>query len=130
MLINKELFDKIAQEAKNSPRLRKNFDLRDSEDENSQRMLNVLLPGTKTPIHRHPNTSETVLCIYGSCIERFYDNEGNETETYKLTAGGDLCGIQVPQGQFHSLEACDSLGVVAGFKAGKYAPLDEVDRLD
>lgn len=43
-------------------------------------MLNVLLPGTKSAIHRHTNTPEVVKCIYGSAIERFYYEHGNETE--------------------------------------------------
>ena len=122
MLLNKELFYKIAEEAAKSPRLRKNYDLRDSEDENGQRMLNVLLPGTKTPIHRHQDTSEVVVCIYGSAIERFYDSEGNETEVVRLAAGSEIPGVVVEIGRFHSLEATDEMGVVCGMKAGKYLP--------
>ena len=127
MLLNKELFYKIAEEAAKSPRLRKNYDLRDSEDENGQRMLNVLLPGTKTPIHRHQDTSEVVVCIYGSAIERFYDSEGNETEVVRLAAGSEIPGVVVEIGRFHSLEATDEMGVVCGMKAGKYFPMQSND---
>lgn len=130
MLINKELFYKIAEEAAKSPRLRKNYDLRDSEDENGQRMLNVLLPGTKTPIHRHQDTSEVVVCIYGSAIERFYDSEGNETEVVRLAAGSEIPGVVVEIGRFHSLEATDEMGVVCGMKAGKYLPMQSNDILN
>lgn len=127
MILNKELFNKIAEEAANSPRLRKNFDLRDSEDENSQRMLNVLLPGTKTPIHRHQDTSEVVVCIYGSAIERFYDADGNETEVIRVEAGGETPGVVVEIGRFHSLEATDEMGVVCGAKAGHFEPMQPYD---
>lgn len=127
MLLNKELFYKIAEEAAKSPRLRKNYDLRDSEGENGQRMLNVLLPGTKTPIHRHKETSEVVICIYGSAIERFYDSEGNETEVVRLAAGSEIPGVVVEKGRFHSLEATDEMGVVCGMKAGKYFPMQSND---
>lgn len=123
MLLNKELFNKIAEEALNSPRLRKNFDLRDSEDENCQRMLNVLLPGTRTPIHRHQDTSEVVVCIYGSAIERFYDADGKETDVVHMKAGSDTPGVVVEIGRFHSLEATDEMGVVLTTKAGSYRPL-------
>lgn len=123
MLLNKELFNKIAEEALNSPRLRKNFDLRDSEDENCQRMLNVLLPGTKTPIHYHQDTSEVVVCIYGSAIERFYDADGKETEVVHMKAGTDTPGVVVEIGRFHSLEATDEMGVVLTTKSGSYRPL-------
>ena len=127
MLLDKELFYKIAEEAAKSPRLRNNYDLRDSEDENGQRMLNVLLPGTKTPIHRHQDTSEVVVCIYGSAIERFYDADGIETEVVHMEAGSDTPGVVIEIGRFHSLEATDEMGVVCGVKAGKYTPMHSND---
>ena len=127
MLLNKDLFEQIAKEAAKSPRLRKAFDLRDSEDENTQRMLNVLMPGTKTAIHRHQDTSETILCIYGSAIERFYDADGNETEVVKMVAGVDIPGVVVEVGRFHSLEATHELGVLCGVKAGIYQPVSPED---
>lgn len=127
MLLDKELFDKIAEEAVKSPRLRKHYDLRDSEDENGQRMLNVLLPGTITPIHRHKETSEVVVCIYGSAIERFYDSEGNETEVVRLAAGSDIPGVVVEKGRFHSLEATKELGVICGVKAGHFEKMKDED---
>lgn len=130
MLLDNELFDKIAEEAVKSPRLRKNYDLRDSEDENGQRMLNVLLPGTKTPIHRHQDTSEVVVCIYGSAIERFYDADGKETEVVHMKAGSDIPGVVVEKGRFHSLEATEEMGVVCGMKAGKYFPMQSNDILN
>ena len=86
MKLDIELFKSIAEKAKASPRLRMHYDLRDSEDEQGQRMLNVLLPTTKSAIHRHSDTSEVVICIYGSAIERFYDDEGNETEMVVMKA--------------------------------------------
>lgn len=70
MLSNKELFGSIAHEAARSPQLRMFYDLCDSENEDGQHMLNVLLPGTKTAILHHTNTSEIVVGIYGSIIER------------------------------------------------------------
>ncbi len=62
MKLNKQLFEQIATMAAKSPRLRMHYDLRDSEDEDGQRMLNVLLQGTKSAIHRHSDTSEVVVC--------------------------------------------------------------------
>ena len=115
MKLDKALFEKVALQAKQSPRLRMHFDLRDSADENGQRMMNVLLPGTKSPIHRHSNTSEVVVCIYGSAIERFYDEQGRETEMVVMTAGGDTPGVWIPVGTYHSLEATDCMSVSVHF---------------
>ena len=89
---------------------------------NGQRMMNVLLPGTKSAIHRHSNTSEVVVCIYGSAIERFYDEQGRETEMVVMTAGGDTPGVWIPAGTYHSLEATDCMSVIVEAKAGKYDP--------
>lgn len=74
MKLNKQLFDLVAKLAAELPRLSMNYDLRDSEEEDGQRMLSVLLPGTKSAIHRYTDTSEVDVCIYGSAIERFYDD--------------------------------------------------------
>lgn len=95
-------------------------------------MLNVLFAGTKTPVHRHQDTAETVVCIQGECIERYYDNEGKETEMFHLKAGGDLLGLQIPAGQFHSLElpaAWKEKAVILEFKAGKFEEAREEDIL-
>lgn len=130
MKIDKKLFDEVAKLAAESPRLRMNYDLRNDGNEQSQRMLNVLLPGTMSPIHRHQDTAETVVCIQGECIERYYDNEGNETEMFRLVAGGELVGLQIPTGQFHSLEAADEMSVIIEFKAGAYEPFKTEDILN
>lgn len=123
MKLDKKLFAEIADQAAASPRLRMHYDLRDSADENGQRMMNVLLPGTKSAIHRHTNTSEVVICIQGSCIERLYDDNGNETECITLTAGGEVPGLVIPTAVYHSLEATDAMSVIVEAKAGKYDPV-------
>lgn len=122
MKLDKQLFEQIAAKATQSPRLRMHYDLRDSEDENGQRMLNVLLPGTKSAIHKHSDTSEVVVCIYGSAIERFYDDQGNEMEMVIMRAGSDIPGVRVEQDRYHSLEATDEMGVIFEAKAHKYNP--------
>lgn len=130
MKLDKQLFASVAKLAAESPRLRMNYDLRDSEDEEGQRMLNVLLPGTKSAIHRHTDTSEVVVCIYGSAIERFYDDEGNETEMVVMTAGSDCPGVAVEQGRYHSLEATNEMGVIMEAKAHVYHPLQTEEILN
>ena len=129
MKLDKQLFDSVAKLSAESPRLRMNYDLRDSEEEDGQRMLNVLLPGTKSAIHRHTDTSEVVVCIYGSAIERFYDDEGNETEMVLMTAGSDCLGVVVEQGRYHSLEAATEMGVIMEAKAHRYHPFKTEDIL-
>ena len=122
MKLDKELFDKVAEQAAASPRLRMHYDLRDSADENCQRMLNVLLPGTQVPIHRHKNSSELVICLQGSCIERLYDEQGKETEAVTLTAGGEVSAMVIPANVYHTLDASSGMSVIVEVKAGKFDP--------
>ena len=79
MVIDKKILDELTAKAKENPRLRCNLDMRNSADDQSQRMLNALEPGTVMPIHRHKTTSETCICIRGHFEEYSYDFEGRLT---------------------------------------------------
>ena len=123
MIIDKKLLDELTQKAKLSPRLRANFDLRNSPNDKSQRMLNALEPGTVMPIHRHKDTSETCVCICGHFEEYFYDNNGNLTDTIDMLPGGVVLNIE--KGQWHSLKCLESGTVLFEAKDGAYRPLEE-----
>ena len=84
MKINQELLDNLTAQAKANPRLRQSFDLRTTAEDNSQRMLNAMESGTIMPIHRHRNTSETMVMVRGKLIERFYDDAGNLTDEFVM----------------------------------------------
>ena len=127
MTINNQLLSTLSSRAKSSPRLRQNYDLRNSEEDNSQRMLNALEPGTVVPIHRHRNTSETVVIVRGSLIERFYDEEGNVTEEVLMVPGGENPVVQIEKGRWHSLECLESGTVLFESKDGAWEPLGEED---
>ena len=72
--ITQALLDNLTEQAKASPRLRMNLDLRNSPEDKSQRMLNAIEPGSPLPIHRHRHSSETVVCLRGRLVEEFYDD--------------------------------------------------------
>ena len=129
MNIDKTLLDNLSFQAKTSPRLRMNFDLRDSAEDQSQRMLNALEPGTVLPIHRHRKTTETVAILRGRAVQYLYDDEGNETDAVLLEAGGEIPAMQVEMGQWHRLEALESGTVIVEFKNGAYEPIGPEDIL-
>ena len=129
MLIDTNLLDTLTAQAKSSPRLRMNLDLRNSPDDQSQRMLNALEPGTVMPIHRHQHTSETVVALRGKVKWLYYNDKGEITETYIVSSGSDLIGLNVPKGQWHSLECLESGSVILEAKDGVWAPLGEEDVL-
>ena len=88
----------------------------------SQRMLNVLMTDTVIPIHRHNDTSETVIVCRGKVREVFYDADGNKTAEFVLEAGGECPGIQVPMGQYHTLVCLEDGSVIFEAKDRAYDP--------
>ncbi len=127
MIIDKQILDELTEQAKANPRLRQNFDLRNNLDDNSQRLLNAIEPGTVMPIHRHRRSSETVICIRGHFVEYLYDDNGILTDTIDMLPGGVV--LNVPAMQWHNLESLESGTVLLAMKDGKYEPLNEEDIL-
>lgn len=118
MELNKDLYTQLLEQAKVNPRLRQAMDLRTTSEDQSQRLLNALLPGTQVPIHRHPATAETAVILYGHIDEIYYDNDGNETSRHTLNIGD---GLQIPVGQFHTVEVHEP-SILLEVKDGAYAP--------
>ena len=129
MLIDTNLLDDLTAQAKASPRLRMNLDLRNTPEDHSQRMLNALEPGTVMPIHRHRHTSETVVVLRGKVKWLYYNDKGELTDTILVEAGGDICGLSVPKGQWHSLESLESGTVILETKDGPWSALEDEDML-
>lgn len=127
MKITQALLDDLTAQAKASPRLRMNYDLRNSAEDGSQRMLNAIEPGTVMPIHRHRSSSETVVYVRGHFEEYFYDEDGKLTDTIDMTPGRI---VNVPLGQWHSLESLESGTVLFECKDGKWEKLGEGDVMD
>ena len=119
MEINKEFLGKLFEQAVVNPRLRQNLDLRTSANDNSQRMLNALLPGTVVPIHRHPQSNENVLLLCGKLVEIIYDENGNEIERIHLDPTVGNYGCVVPKGAWHTVEVLEP-SVIYEAKDGKY----------
>ena len=129
MKITQSLLDSLTAQAKASPRLRMNYDLRDSAQDGSQRMLNALEPGTVLPIHRHRTTSETVVILRGRATQEFYDDQGRLTESVTIAPGSDCVGMSIAKGSWHKLISHESGTVILECKDGPYEPLGEEDVL-
>ena len=119
MEINKDFLDKLFEQAVVNPRLRQNFYLRTSANDNSQRMLNALLPGTVVPIHRHPQSTENVFLLCGKIVEVIYDENRKEIERIHLDPTVGNYGCVVPQGAWHTVEVLEP-SVIYESKDGKY----------
>ncbi len=129
MKISKKILDDLSEQAKRSPRLRMNLDLRNNENDNSQRMLNAIEPGSPLPIHRHRKSSETVVCLRGHLREVFYNDDGEVAEVIDLAPNSDCVALNIPVGQWHTVEVMESGTVIMEVKDGKYEPTDPEDIL-
>ena len=130
MEITKALLDNLTEQAKNSPRLRISYDLRNSADDNSQRVLNALEPGTVVAIHRHRNSSETVALIRGSLRMRVFDDNGKEIESFVIDSKGPVSFYMLPKGAWHTCDVLESGTIMFEAKDGKYEPTSPSDILN
>ena len=130
MKITQALLDNLTKQAKASPRLRMNLDLRNGSDDQSQRMLNAIEPGSPMPIHRHRASSETVVCLRGRLVWEFYDElERCCTESVELRPDGPVVALNIPIGQWHTVRALESGSVILEMKDGPYVPQGPEDIL-
>ena len=138
MLIDEIFLDGLFEKAGESPRLRQNYDLRTTAGDTSQRMLNALQPGTEVPIHRHEETSETVVCLCGRLEEIIYEEvveyvqdetsrtgevmrkqSFKEVERHLLCPAEGKYGIQIPKGAWHTIRVMEP-SVIFEAKDGAY----------
>ena len=129
MLIDNNLLDEVTKKAEESPRLRMNFNLHDSLDAKAQRLINVLLPGTILPIHRHRHTAETYVLLRGKMFVVFYNENGAQVARYLLDPQTGNYGVQIPAGQWHTVEVVEPSAILE-VKDGPYTPLSPEDTMD
>lgn len=148
MKMDKAFLDGLLVQAQANPRLRQHYDLRTSEADTSQRMMNALLPNTEVPIHRHEDTSETVVCLCGRLNEVIYEEVDallspltadeaaafdrgmdaqevtqekrfREVQRIRLCPAEGQYGCQIPQGAWHTIEVMEP-SVIFEAKDGAY----------
>ena len=141
--IDTALLDNLTSQAKASPRLRMNYDLRNSDADTSQRMFNAIEPDSVVPIHRHRKTSETMVVLRGRVVEEFYNDAGEVEASYELGAVGDtrsesgmtgdessmIYALNIPAGKWHTLRALESGTVILEMKDGAFEPIGPDDIL-
>lgn len=130
MRLDKVLFNSVSAAAKKSSSLRMACDMRTSVNDQSQRMLNAIEPGSELPIHRHTKSAETCIVLRGSAEEIFYDDNRNETERVLMKPNSDCCGVNIEAGHWHKLISLESDTIIFSAKDGTYEPLSQEDILN
>lgn len=126
MVIDKKLLDKVSAEAKESPRLRMNFNFHQSLDEKCHRFLNAVEPGTVVEIHRHPTKDETFVILRGKVKVTTHNDYGSIIESVVLCAEEGRYGVNIPKGVWHTLESLESGSCIFECKEGPFVE-HEVD---
>lgn len=129
MIIDQKLLDELSAQAKANPRLRQAYDLRTTPEDDSQRILNAVEPGTVLPIHRHRGSTETLVCLRGKVVQHYYNDNGEKIASYELAPNTAQIAMSVPVGQWHALESLEDGTVILECKDGAYEPLRDEDVL-
>ena len=125
MLLKHDIIDQISTDAKKTSRLRMNYNLHESFDDQVQRMFNALEPGTEIPIARHPNSSETLIMLRGKLRVLIYGDNKNIIEDVVIAPNSDNIGYHIPKGTWHTVESLESGTVCFETREGPYTPVEE-----
>lgn len=125
-VIGKSLLDNVSAEAKESPRLRMNYNFHQSLDEKCHRFLNAVEPGTVVPIHKHPTKDESFILLRGEVRVTTHNDDGSIKENIVLCPEEGLYGVDIPKGEWHKVESLESGSVFCEAKEGPFVSL-EVD---
>ena len=79
-IIDENLLNRVSAQAKNSPRLRMNYNFHESLEDKCHRMLNAVEPETLVPIHRHPTKDESFVVLRGKVRVNTYNDDGTAVE--------------------------------------------------
>ena len=124
-IIDDQLVNDLAEEAKKSPRLRKNYNFHKSLEDKCHRFLNALEPGTQVPVHHHPTKDETFVILKGKVKVLIYNDQGEVVESCVLSHEEGRYGVDIPKNVWHSLE-CSEPCVLLECKEGPFVE-HEVD---
>lgn len=123
-IIDEHLLNEVQIKAKDSPRLRMNYNFHESLDDKCHRFLNAVEPGTKVEIHRHPTKDETFVLLRGRVVVYTYNDDGSVLESIELNPNEGRYGVNIPKGVWHTLEALES-SVIFECKEGPFVPHEE-----
>lgn len=129
MLLKSELLDEISAKAKNSLRLRINYNLHETFDDSVQRMFNAIEPGSIIPIARHPYSNETLILLRGKLRVIIYNDNKEIIEDVILDKSGGNIGYHIPKGLWHCVESLESGTILFETREGPYKPVEEKDIL-
>ena len=119
-IIDSQLLDKVSEEAKKSPRLRKNYNFHQSLEDKCRRFLNAVEPGTEVPIHRHPTKDESFVILRGKVKVSTYNDDGTVLDSIVLCAEEGRYGVDIAKNVWHAIESLEPNSVIFECKEGPF----------
>lgn len=129
MLLKEEVIEFVSTQAKESSRLRMNYNLHESFEDSVQRMFNAIEPGSVIPIARHPYSNETLILLRGKLRVLIYSDNKEIVEDVILDKEIGNIGYHIPKMTWHCVESLESGTVLFETREGPYIPVDEKDIL-
>jgi cupin fold WbuC family metalloprotein len=119
--MDRALLERLAREAAASPRGRTNFNFHDGPEDNPHRFLNALSRGSYCAPHCHvtPPKDECFIVLQGEVGVWLFDDAGSVVERYAL-GRGQLFGVDIPAGAWHTVAALTSSAVCFEVKPGPW----------
>ena len=124
-IIDDQLISDVVEQAKQSPRLRMNYNFHESLEDKCHRFLNALEPGTFIPVHHHPDKDETFVILKGKVRVTTYKDDGKILASCVISQESGTYGVDIPKNVWHGLE-CLEPSVLLECKAGPFVE-HEVD---
>lgn len=127
IVVDTALLDRLTDEARHTPRLRKNLNFHPADDAPCHRFLNAAEPGTYIRPHRHrdPAKDETLAVLRGRVGVVTFDDRGAVTAAVLLEPGGAATAVDIPHGEYHAAVSLEIGTVFLEAKAGPYLPLTD-----
>jgi cupin fold WbuC family metalloprotein len=128
-IVTRKQLIQLGEEACNSPRLRKNFNLHTANESLCHRLFNAIEPASYIRPHRHLDNEkdEAFILISGSLGIITFSDYGVVTETVILSRQNDTVAVDIPHGIYHTAVSLESGTVFFEAKAGPYLPLTGVE---
>ena len=129
-LVTRDLLHQVTEQARWSPRLRKNHNIHPADESRCHRLLNAVEPPSYICPHRHldPEKDEAFILMSGRLGVITFSDTGAVLQAVTLSHQSGNLAVDIPHGVYHTAVSLESGTVFYECKAGPYLPLTEAEK--